>query len=93
MLPVTPGARRAADWTRQTRMESLLLMELFLLLRLQFEESFSYTPAYCSDETLPPRVCRDSFKVVTSIGSVTIPKRLLYASCGSPSAGRVPEKL
>src|SRR5262249_30149270 len=36
------------------------LMELFLLLRLQFEQSVSYTPADCSDRRPKSRVCRDS---------------------------------
>jgi hypothetical protein len=58
MLPVSPEAYRAAGWTRQTRMESLLLMELFLPLHLQFEPSLSCTPAYCSDRPLGLRVCR-----------------------------------
>jgi hypothetical protein len=39
-------------------MESLLLMELFLPLHLQFERSLSCTPAYCSDRPLGLRVCR-----------------------------------
>ena len=58
MLPVSPEAYRAAGWTRQTRMESLLLMELFSPLHLQFEQSVSFTPAYCSDRLLGSRVCR-----------------------------------
>src|SRR6266571_4751148 len=58
MLPVSPEAYPAAGWTRQTRTESLLLMELFPPLHLQFEQSFSYTPAYCSDRPLGSRVCR-----------------------------------
>ena len=33
-------------------------MELFPPLHLQFEQSFSYTPAYCSDRPLGSRVCR-----------------------------------
>ena len=33
-------------------------MELFPPLHLQFEQSFSYTPAYCSDRPLRLRVCR-----------------------------------
>jgi len=56
MLPVSPEAYRAAGWTRQTRMESLLLMELFLPLHLQFERSLSCTPAYCSDRPLGLRL-------------------------------------
>jgi hypothetical protein len=42
MLPISPEAYRAAGWTRRTRTESFLLMELFLPLHLQFEQPFSY---------------------------------------------------
>jgi hypothetical protein len=36
--------------------KSLLLMELFPPLHLQFEQSVSFTPAYCSDRPLGLRV-------------------------------------
>src|SRR6266446_7922478 len=57
-LPVNREAYPAAGWRRQTRTESRLLMELFPPLHLQFEQPFSYTPAYCSDRPLGSRVCR-----------------------------------
>src|ERR1041385_781286 len=58
MLPASPKSHRAAGWTRQTRMESLLLMKLFPLLHSQLEQSASCIPAYCSDRRLTSRVCR-----------------------------------
>jgi len=94
MLPASPKAHRAAGWTRQTRMESLLLMESFPHLHLQFEQSFSYTPAYFSDRLLGSRVCRILYYVATSADSTTlILKQHLSASCGSPSVDRASKKL
>src|SRR5262249_13267042 len=57
MLPVSPEAHRPTGWTRQTRTESLLLMELFPPLYLQSEQSFSCGLAYSSDRRLGLRVC------------------------------------
>jgi len=57
MPPVNPQAHRVAGWTRQTRTESLLLMELFLPLHLQSEQSFSYRSPYSSIRPPRLRVC------------------------------------
>src|SRR5262245_25740243 len=46
------------------------LMELFLLLRLQFEQSVSYTAAYCSDRLLGSRVPAFVVEVVRSLDSI-----------------------
>src|SRR6266480_1432514 len=93
-LPVNREAYPAAGWRRQTRTKSRLLMELFPPLHLQFEQSFSYTPAYCSDRPLRSRVCRILYYVATSADSMALVlKQHLSASCGSPSVHRFSKKL
>jgi hypothetical protein len=93
MLPTSPEVCQLADWTRRTKTEPILLMELFPLRHLQFEQLLSQTPAYGSDRLAIARVSdRLSSRDIADLLALGL-KRHLSASCGSPSVHRVSKKL